>query len=292
MYAYSKKRRMWGILFVLPQFIGLILFSFIPIISAFGISFFTWDAMSPMVWTGTGNYISQFTNPDFRTALRNTLVYILYFLPPGIILPLIVALALKNIKGKLFYRILYFMPVVASSVSVGVIWTWLLNDNFGLVNQALNAVGLQGQRWLTDPSLVLRSIALVSVWWGLGFNLVIFLAGLQNVPTTYYEAARIDGANKIKMFFRVTLPMISPTILFVTIMTIIGSFQIFDQAMVMTGGGPARASYTFVYHIYTTAFLRFQMGGASASAMVLLVIILTVTLIQMVLSRKWVNYDQ
>jgi len=283
---------MWGILFVLPQFIGLILFSFIPIISAFGISFFTWDAMSPMVWTGTGNYISQFTNPDFRTALRNTLVYILYFLPPGIILPLIVALALKNIKGKLFYRILYFMPVVASSVSVGVIWTWLLNDNFGLVNQALNAVGLQGQRWLTDPSLVLRSIALVSVWWGLGFNLVIFLAGLQNVPTTYYEAARIDGANKIKMFFRVTLPMISPTILFVTIMTIIGSFQIFDQAMVMTGGGPARASYTFVYHIYTTAFLRFQMGGASASAMVLLVIILTVTLIQMVLSRKWVNYDQ
>ena len=292
MSVYGKKRRLWGMLFVLPQFVGLILFSLIPIVSAFTISFFRWDAMSPMIFVGTENYIAQFANPDFQIALRNTLMYILYFLPPGIVLPLIVAMALKNIKGKLFYRILYFMPVVASSVSVGVIWTWLLNSDFGLVNQMLGSIGIQGPRWLTDPARVLQSIAMVSVWWGLGFNLVIFLAGLQNVPATYYEAARIDGANGINMFFRITLPMISPTILFVTIMTIIGSFQIFDQAMVMTGGGPARASYTFVYHIYTTAFLRFQMGGASASAMVLLVIILTVTLFQMFVSRKWVNYDQ
>jgi len=283
---------MWGIIFVLPQFIGLILFSFIPIVSAFTISFFQWDAMSPMIFNGIGNYVSQFTNPHFQRALRNTIMYLIYFLPAAIIMPLLIAAALRNIRGKLFYRILYFMPVVASSVSVGVIWTWLLNSDFGLINQMLAGIGIQGPRWLTDTSWVLPSIAMVSVWWGLGYNLVIFLAGLQNVPATYYEAARIDGANNVKMFWHVTLPMISPTILFVTIMTIIASFQVFDQAMVMTGGGPAMASYTFVYHIYTTAFLRFQMGGASASAMVLLVIILATTLFQMLISRKWVNYDQ
>lgn len=183
------------------------------------------------------------------------------------------------------------MPVVSGSVSVGVIWTWLLNGEFGLVNQLLGYIGIQGPQWLTDTRWVLPAIAIVAIWWGLGNNMVIFLASLQNVPKTYYEAAEIDGANPWHKFLYVTLPMISPTTFFITIMTVIGSFQVFDLAMVMTEGGPVKASYTFVYHIYSSAFVRYNMGNATAAAMVLFVIILVITLFQMKMSERWVSYD-
>lgn len=289
----SKSRRFWGIIFVLPQLIGLIIFSLIPIIRAIEISFYDWDGISEhRTFVFLSNYISEFKSADFMTGLKNTFMYMFYYIPPAIIMALIVALALVNIRGKTVYRVLFFMPVVAGSVSIGVIWTWLLNGDFGLINQMLALVGIQGPGWLTEKRWVLPSIAMMSVWWNLGYNMIIFLAGLQNVPKTYYEAAEIDGASKLRTFFSVTLPMISPTILFVTIMTVISSFQVFDQAMVMTEGGPAKASYTFVYHIYTRAFKEFTMGKASASAIVLFLIILAVTGIEMYTSKRWVNYDQ
>lgn len=183
------------------------------------------------------------------------------------------------------------MPVVTSSVSVGVIWMWILNGDFGILNQFLANFGINGPQWLTDTSLVMVSIALLSVWWQLGFNMVIFLAGLQGISTSYYEAAEIDGASKFQKFKHITLPLISPTTFFVTIMAIISSFQMFDQALVITGGGPAKASYTLVFHIYETAFMNFRMGEGSAAAMILFVIILIFTLIQFKLSKRWVHYE-
>lgn len=288
----SKDRKIWGFIFVLPQLIGLIFFSLIPLFNTIGISFTEWDGIAPVKeFVGLNNYINEFQNPDFIKGMKNTLYYMVINIPFSIILSLLVALALKDIKGKIIYRAIYFMPVVTGSVSVGVIWTWLLNGEFGLINQFLRMIGMQGPQWLTDTKWVLPSIAIVAIWWGLGHNMVIFLASLQNVPRAYYEAAEIDGANGWNKFINITLPMISPTTFFVTIMTIISSFQVFDLAMVMTEGGPAKASYTFVYHIYDSAFIKFHMGPATASAMILFIIILVITLFQMRMSERWVNYD-
>ena len=240
---------------------------------------------------GLENFIGQFNNPVFWKALWNTVLYTILYIPIGISLSLLLAIALNKIKGKEFYRVLFFMPVVTSSVSVGVIWMWILNGDFGILNQFLANFGINGPQWLTDTSLVMVSIALLSVWWQLGFNMVIFLAGLQGISTSYYEAAEIDGASKFQKFKHITLPLISPTTFFVTIMAIISSFQMFDQALVITGGGPAKASYTLVFHIYETAFMNFRMGEGSAAAMILFVIILIFTLIQFKLSKRWVHYE-
>ena len=289
---YQNSRKRWGFVFVLPQFLGLLLFSLIPLLGTVYFSFTKWDGISPVKqFVGLDNYSYEFSNPVFLQSLGNTLRYMLFYIPPAIVLALLVALAVKNIAGKTFYRLCFFMPVVTGSVSVGVIWTWLLNGEFGLVNQVLEVFGIQGPMWLSDPKWVLFSIALVSIWWNLGYNMVIFLAGLQNIPRSYYEAAQIDGAGGWHQFIRITLPMVSPTTFFVTIMTVISSFQVFDQAYVMTEGGPMRASYTFVYHIYKNAFIDYRMGNACASAMILFLLILSVTGIQMWVSKRWVNYD-
>lgn len=287
----DKKRKIWGYAFVAPQLIGLILFSLIPLVQAFLLSFQKWDGMGAKTWIGLENYIDAFANPDFAKSLVNTLKYTLYFVPLDVFLALLIAMGVKNVAGKTFYRLFYFMPVVSGSVAVGVIWTWLLNEKTGLINMLLKMAGLPGVPWLVDKTLVLMSIAMVSVWWNVGYNMVIFLAGLQGIPQTYYEAASIDGANKFQQFRHITLPMVSSTTFFVLITTIISSFQVFDQAFVMTQGGPAKASYTFVYYIYESAFMKFKMGYASANAMVLFVIILLITMFQMWASKKWVNYD-
>ncbi len=288
----NKTRKYWGFAFVAPQLIGLILFSLVPLFQAFYISFTKWDGMQPVKeWVGINNYIEAFGNADFVKSLINTLKYTIYFVPLDVFLALLIAMALKNVAGRTIYRLFYFMPVVSGSVSVGVIWTWLLNSNTGLINMLLKMMGLPMVPWLTDSKLVLISIAVVSIWWNVGYNMVIFLAGLQNIPQTYYEAAAIDGATKLMQFRHITLPMVSSTTFFTLITTIISSFQVFDQAFIMTKGGPAKASYTFVYHIYESAFQKFQMGYASASAMVLFVIILIITAFQMWASKKWVNYD-
>ena len=237
------------------------------------------------------NFIGQFHSPVFWKSLWNTVLYTILYIPVGITLSLLLAFALNKVKGKEFYRILFFMPVVTSSVSVGVIWMWILNGDFGILNQFLANFGINGPQWLTDTSLVMVSIAILSVWWQLGFNMIIFLAGLQGISTSYYEAAEIDGATNFQKFKHITLPLISPTTFFVSIMAIITSFQMFDQALVITGGGPAKASYTLVFHIYETAFMNFRMGEGSAAAMILFVIILIFTLIQFKLSKRWVHYE-
>lgn len=287
-----KNNTMWGYIFLAPQLIGLLAFALIPLGFAFVLSFMKWDGFGEKTFVGLSNFIGQFSNPIFWKALGNTAYYTVLYIPIGITISLVLAIALNKIKGKELYRVFFFMPVITSSVSVGVIWMWILNGDFGILNQALSYIGIAGPQWLTDTKWVMISIAMLSIWWQLGYNMVIFLAGLQGISNSYYEAAEIDGATGFQKFMHITLPLLSPTTFFVTIMSIISSFQVFDQAFVMTNGGPAKSSYTIVYHVYENAFINFRMGESSAAAMILFVIILIFTLIQFRVSKRWVHYEE
>ncbi|MEJ3720644.1 sugar ABC transporter permease [Paenibacillus polymyxa] len=286
----KKYQALWGYLFIGPQFLGLLCFSLLPLLYAFYLSFVNWDGFGVPLFVGLDNFKGQLSDPDFWKALINTVYYMVLVIPVGIVLALLVAIVLNKVKGREIYRLFFFMPVVTSSVSVGVIWMWILNGEFGILNHLLRAIGITGPMWLTDTHWVIPSIALLSIWLGLGYNMVIFLAGLQGISKSYYEAAEIDGASKFQQLRYITLPLLSPTTFFVTIMMVISSFQVFDQAFVMTNGGPAKASYTLVYHIYDQAFIDFTMGESAAAAMILFVIILIFTLLQFKMQKRWVHY--
>lgn len=288
---HDRKRMWWGYALITPQLIGLLCFSLLPVIYALFLSFTKWNGFGVPTFIGFQNYLTQFQSPVFWKAMVNTLYYLVLVVPAGIVLAMAVAIALNKIKGKGIYRLFFFMPVVTSSVSISVIWLWILNGQFGILNQLLSYIGVNGPNWLTDTAWVMPSIAIVSIWWGLGYNMVIFLAGLQGIPNNFYEAADIDGASSIQKFWHITLPQLSPTTFFVAVMTVITSFQVFDQAYVMTKGGPGKASYTLVYHIYEQAFKDFDMGLSSAAAMILFVIILAFTLFQFKVSNRWVHYE-
>lgn len=288
----KKSTTKWAWLFLTPQLIGLIIFSLIPVIIAIGLSFMSWDGFGARTFVGIQNYINQFSNPDFWTATYNTLLYTLFTVPIGLSLALVLAVALNKRTGKNIYRLFFFMPVVTSSVSISVMWMWILNGDIGILNQVLGMIGIQGPNWLTDTRIVMLSIAVLSIWWQLGYNMVIFLAGIQNISKSYYEAAQMDGASKWQQFFKITLPMLSPTTFFLSIMAIISSFQVFDQAFVLTRGGPGKASYTLVYHIYQQAFIDFRFGSSAAGAVILFVAILVLTLIQFSAQKRWVHYEE
>lgn len=283
---------LWALLFVGPQLIGLIAFSLIPLLSGFYLSLTNWDGFGNRTFIGLQNFAEQLQSPEMRVALWNSLVYTLIVVPGGLILAMLVALGLNNIRGKTFYRLLYFMPVVTSSVAVAVVWLYLLNGDFGIINTYAQAwFGITLPNWLVDDRWVMPAIALIGIWWGLGYNMVIFLAGLQGVPVSLMEAAQIDGANKWHVFRNVTLPLLSPTTFFLSVTSIIGSFQVFDIAYVMTGGGPGDASRTMVLHIYDLAFIDFTFGKSAAAAVILFAIILVVTIFQLYAQKRWVHYE-
>ena len=283
---------LWGYFFLLPQLIGLLVFSLIPLVSVFYLSMASWDGLGPITFVGLENFIDQLKSSDLHIALLNTLFYTIIAVPGGLFFALLIALGLNNVRGKTVYRVLYFMPFITGSVAVGVIWSFLLNTDFGLFNSLLRSVfHAKGVGWLTDPRFVIPSIALVGIWQGLGFNMIILLAGLQGIPVSYSEAARMDGANRFQLFWNVTLPMLSPTIFFCTVISILSSFQVFDITFILTGGGPGKDSYTMVYHIYHLGFENATFGGASAAAVILFVILLAMTGVQFRLQKRWVNYD-
>jgi multiple sugar transport system permease protein len=288
----STAESLWGYFFLLPQAIGLISFAMIPLILSLVLSFMNWDGFGTKTFVGLDNFIGQFQNPDFQTAVVNTLYYTVLTVPTGIILAILVAIGLNKTKGRVLYRLFYFMPNITMSVAVSVVFLWLLNGDFGLINLYLKDwFGIQGPQWLTDTRFVMPAIAMLSVWQGLGGSMVLFLAGLQGISATYYEAAAIDGANKFQQLRHITIPLLSPTTFFVTIIMVINSFQVFEQSFVMTGGGPAHASYTMVFHIYQSAFVDFTFGKSTAAAVILFLIILMLTLIQMRVSKRWVHYE-
>jgi multiple sugar transport system permease protein len=287
----KKQEAIAGYLFILPQVIGILVFSIIPVITVFVLTFFDWNIVGVPKFVGFANYIDQFKSADLRVAFKNTVYYSILTIPLQLSIALLLAMALNNIKGKVVYRVIYFSPVVTNSVAACMAWMWLYNGEFGILNTILKNFGIQGPNWIVDTQWVMPSIAMMSIWWGMGYQMVLFLSGLQGIPRVYYEAAKIDGANSFKQFVHITLPMLSSTTFFIVIMAIIGSFQVFDQTFIMTNGGPAKASYSIVLHIYQNAFQFFNMGIATTSAVMLFAVILLVTIFQFRMQRRWVYYE-
>lgn len=281
----------WG--FLLPNLLGFLVFTLLPVLAAFLISFTDWDLLRPPAWAGVDNYLRLAQDPLFHTVVRNTVLYVLGTVPVQMVLALLVALALnQRLPGQTFFRTAYFMPVVASTVAVALVWRWMFHADFGLINSFLYMVGVDDPpNWLSSTRWALPAIIIMSIWQQIGFSMVLFLAGLQSVPITLYEAAKIDGAGAWQRFWSITLPMLSSTTFFVLVISIINSFQVFDQAFIMTGGGPANATNTLVFNIYRYAFQFFQMGYAAAMAWVLFAIIFVVTLVQFRYQRQWVYYE-
>lgn len=285
------KDQAWAYLFIGPQVLGLLCFIVGPVLFSFMISFMQWDLGAKPEWIGLSNYSKQLSDPTFWKVLNNTTLFAILNIPLTVIGALLLAIMLnQNIRGKVLFRAAFFIPAVTSSVAVALVWTWLYNPNFGLINSALSSIGIQGPGWLSDLKWALPSIVIMTVWQGLGYNMILFLAGLQGVPSHLYEAAKIDGAGGWQRFWKITLPMISPTTFFVVIMLLIGSMQIFSEPYMMTKGGPADATNVLVLYIFNTAFQFFRMGEASAISFVLFLIIFIITLVQFKFS-KWVNYD-
>lgn len=286
----ERSRNRWGIVFILPQLISLVCLGMIPIVIAFVLSFFDWNGFSSPVFTGFQNFKAVFTDPDTAIAIKNTLLYSAIYVPCSIVLSLGLAILLNKAWGKMFYRAVFFLPQIVTSVGIAVVWSWIYQPQFGILNMILKFFGIQGKEWLRDPSTAMGAVIVMSIWWGLGYNIVLFLAGLQNVPRTYVDAAKIDGANERQVFFNITVPLISPTTLLVTITTMINAFQVFDQMFLLTSGGPAKKTYTMAIHIYQTAFKSYELGKASTAALILFFVVVAVSVIQFKLSDKWVHY--
>lgn len=279
--------------FLLPNLIGFLIFTLLPVVAALLISLTDWNLLQPPKWVGLKNFVTLAQDPLFRKVLGNTAIYVLGTVPVQMILALLVAMALnQGLPGTLFFRAAFFMPVVTSAVAIALVWRWIYNADFGVLNSFLYMLGVSDPpNWLTSTRWALPSVMIMSVWQQIGFSMVLFLAGLQGVPEHLYEAARIDGAGPFQRFLFITVPMLTPTTFFVFVINIINSFQVFDQAFIMTGGGPANATNTIVYNIYQNAFQFFKMGYAAAMAWVLFAIIFVVTVVQFRFQSRWVHYE-
>jgi multiple sugar transport system permease protein len=272
---------------LLPSLIGMFTFVMLPVLSSLVLSFAEWDLIGELRWIGLDNYVTALSDPTVLGALGHTLLFIAGYLPAVVALALGLALLLnRKLKGRVVFRAVYFVPVVTSWVAVSLIWKWLLNPQYGLINYGLALVGIKGPGWLFDPSWAMAGIVLTSIWKDVGFVAVIYLAGLQDIPENLYEAAALDGATPWQRFWTITLPMLAPTTFFVTTISLISSFQVFDQVWIMTGGGPAGATSVMVEQIYKNAFSYYKMGYASAISWVLFALIFIVTLAQNFAQRR------
>ncbi len=278
---YERGWRRIGILalFLGPSVLGLLLFTAAPILASLGLSFSSWDLLTPARFVGTGNFRRLATDPEFWRTLRNTLSFLVGYVPLVLAAGLLTAVLLNGVVIlRQVFRVMYFVPVVTSWVAVALVWKWLYNSVFGPINNALTAIGIQGPAWLLDPNWAMPAIILTSVWKDTGFLMVIFLAGLQGIPREYYEAASIDGASRVQGLLHITLPLLAPTFLFCLSISLINGFQVFDQIYVMTEGGPAGATMVLVERIVANAFSYSRMGYASAMSWALFLIIFVVTL--------------
>ncbi|AFZ69325.1 carbohydrate ABC transporter permease [Deinococcus peraridilitoris] len=290
--AVAEARSAW--LFLAPSLLLFAVFVLLPVLAAFGISFTRWDLFTAPHFAGLQNYKDLIVRDElFHKVLRNTLVYVIGTVPVQMLLALLVALLLnRGVRGQTALRVIYFLPVVSSTVAVALIWSWIYNSNFGVLNALLSQLGVQDlPAWLNSSRYALPALIIVAIWQGLGYSMVLFLAGLQGISREVYEAGAIDGAVGWRKHYHLTLPLLSPTTFFVTIVSLIGSFQVFDLAFVMTQGGPANATNTIVYYVYQNAFQFYRMGYASAAAMILFAIILVLTLLQYRLQHRWVHYE-
>jgi multiple sugar transport system permease protein len=283
-----RTREEWlvGYLFLLPDVVGLLLFLGLPAAFAIYMSFYQWDGVQARVFIGLDNYRAMFQDSLFLGSLKTTAYYMLMFVPGLFVISLALALMLaQRIRFRLFFRTVFFLPIVTSGVIVGLIWNIMLDPQAGVLNYMLDSMHLPVQGFTGDPGEALGSLALVNVWWSAGYYMIIFLAALQDIPVEYYEAAHLDGAGSWNCFWRITWPLIKPTRFFVLVVTVLGSFQVFDLVYIMTHGGPDYSTNTTVYYIYDQAFTFQKIGYASAMATMLFVVLLVVTLIQLWIQR-------
>ena len=291
LYKLQRKVAPYG--FILPGTAFYLMVTIMPMFMGLWMSLHRWNILrTRQTFIGLENYASVLTNPVFWEALKNTLIYTVGVVPVQIGLALIVALLLNaEIRGRTMFRLLYYLPVVTPLSIAAVIWQWIYHPQMGLLNAALSTFGVAPRNWLGDPQIAMLSVIIVAIWAGLGYKMVIFLAALQGIPESYYEAAMIDGANRLDLFRHITLPLLRQTMLYVFITSLIGSFQVFGLVNVLTGGGPLDATNVLVMHIYRRAFSDYQFGEASAMSFVLFAIILLFTLVQWKVMGREVSYD-
>ncbi len=287
----KSKEAMWGYIFIAPQVLGVLFFSATMICCVFYLSLTEWNAISAPKFIGIKNYLTEFHDENFFMAIINTIKYSLIYIPFNIIIGLLAAIAINDIKGKSFFRMAFFMPAITGTIAISVVWLWLYDSDFGLINLFLKMIGITGPNWLNNPGLVMVSLGIMAVWLNFGYNMVIYIAGIQAIPSSYYEAANIDGANGVQNFLHITLPLLTPTLFFTVIMTTIASFKVFDQIFIMTNGGPAKASWVYILHIYNTGFVQFRFGESCAASVMFFIVMVALTIFQFVQSKRWVSYE-
>jgi multiple sugar transport system permease protein len=280
-------------LFLLPNLIGFLIFTAIPVGAAFVLAFYDYDLLLGASWAGLENFREMFTTDEvFRAALFNTVYFTAVSVPLSVVLGLATAMLVNQaLRGIVIFRSIFLLPYVTVTVALSLVWKWIYLPDIGLINSVLGVFGIAGPPWLTSGTWAMPALILMSVWKGFGYNMVIFLAGLQSIPDHLYDAAKVDGATAWRRFLNVTLPLLSPTTFFVVVISVISSFQVFDQALIMTNGGPGTATTTLVLYIYQKGFQSFDMGYAAAVALVLFAAIFVFTVIQFFFQRRWVTYD-
>ena len=292
-----RREWMWAYIFIAPMVLGTLIFGIIPILYSVGLSLMRWDGLGDKVYVGLNNFINLFQDDKFLYEIKNTLVYTIAVVPITLVLSLGVANLLnKGLKATGFFRVVYFLPNIVMPVAVAMVWRFLLNSKVGLVNIFLRAIHLPTPEWISDPNYIMVSLVMISVWSGVGYNAIIMLAGLQGISSSLYESARLDGAGDIQIFWKITVPLLSPTLFFLSTMSIMNSMRVFDVIYAFIGkadqGGPiVDASRTVVFGIYEKAFKFLNMGDASAEAVILFLMIGVVTIIQFKFQDRWVFYE-
>lgn len=279
-------------LFLAPNALGFLVFTAIPVAAAVALSFLRWDLVRDPAVVGTANYQELLTDDVFRSAMFNTIYFVVFTVPLSVGLGLVAALLTHQaFRGATVFRSIFLLPYVTLTVAVALVWKWLYHPRVGLFNEILAAFGIEGPNWLTDSAWAMPALILLSVWKAFGFNMVLYLAGLQNIPRHLLEAAMVDGASTWRRFWHVTFPLLSPTTFFAVIISTIASFQVFDQALVMTGGGPGVATTTLVLYIYQAGFQSYSMGYAATIAVAMFAAVFVFTLVMSLLQRRWVTYE-
>jgi multiple sugar transport system permease protein len=288
----DRRRIRTAFAFLAPSLIGVVLFLVIPVILVIILSLTQWNLLTPLKWVGFSNYANIFKYDAFGHSLLVTAYYVLLNIPVQTVIALGLAMLLNNkLPGSAFVRVVAVLPFLATPVAMSVVWTWFFDPTNGIVNQVLSHVGIVGPAWLSDAATAMPVIAFANIWQYAGYNMLFFLAGLQAIPPSMYEAAAIDGASKISQFRRITLPLLRPALLFVLVTGVIGSFQVFDTAFVLTNGGPGNATTVANLNIYNTAFQGFRIGEASAMSVILFLIILVVTILQFTYFNRRTTYE-
>jgi multiple sugar transport system permease protein len=291
--AIARKRQIVGVTFAMPAILGFLIFTVGPMLASLIFSFMDYKIISTPTWLGFDNYIKLFngTDPWFWPSMKATAKYVLLSVPANLIFAFFIAMLLNNqMKCRALFRSIFYVPSIVPGVASSFVWMLMMNPNFGIFNMILKNLGLPISQWIYAESSVIPSIVFMGIF-GTGSTMVIFLAGLQNIPRHYYEALEVDGGNGLHKFLYITLPMISPTLFFNFIMGLIGAFQVFGAAYIMTQGGPNNASLFYVYNLWRTAFTHMEMGLASAEAWILFVIVLIFSAIIFKTSKLWVYYE-